>query len=976
LLASFPARNSELWLHLARGRSIAGGNLAWGSAADLNWIYDLVIYGLYVAFGGPGLVLIKALLVAATGLIVLRLCLVKESWRIAGFGTALALLALGTRLPLLPSTISCFLLAVALLLLELRAAIPGHSVSGWLPPWPLLVLFILWANLDSWFVVGLGVVALVEIGRGVDLAGQGKAMDWPRLFGSFLILAAVCLLNPGHVHAFTVSADLTLKPYWEFLRDQGARPVSIAYGILLVLGGAAFALDLRAARWQWLLPWLALAALSCAVARAIPFFAVVGGPALAWTLQDLYARRWDRAWRQLSLGRSVLEAGQILTGVLLLFLPLCAWPGWLQTPPFEPRLWTIETPATLEVGARQTQRWLDDGKLGTGKRGLHLSPETAAAFAWFCPQDDGLFDESLSAILRGDDSPTTDWRQQMHDQHINHVIVYDPDPSRFYKSMVRLLEAPREWPLLYVEGYMAVFGWRDPLEPPYPFQELDWNRLAFAPDAEKKAPAKAAVLAPEPREWYEALWKPAPRRSVDAAEATQRLMHAQYLQAAAPPRHLVDWEASQIGALVIAVPGWSGGVLPLFDARMRLTYLDPLPAQSGARLDTLPIPDQIAHLLQSTFTLQRDDTPPALLFLAIRAARRALAVNPENPQPYLILGECYLRLLRSTRERMWARNMPELGELRRAQASAALHHAITLKPDFAQAHLLLAGLYRDLNYFDLMLDHMRIYRELVDQAGPPPGVDAEEFRAQQLRGQEELRRLAAAVEKQENTYEVATSGMTTVERARYAGQQGLMGKSLALLLSSDIAAFGESGAKMELELLLRTGRAQDAYEWSSEVKNTLGPSAYYWLRTQALAASGEYRLARDECELLAQTVSASPPGQPSRFREAMAGTVGQRILEEQPAARSLPNSVKQALDRAHWIGRITSYARSLRGEADMMVLRGLLALEEGDVMEAESLFNQSLTYWISEEAALAGNGLDFNGRPVAQGYSDLIARSR
>ena len=40
--------------------------------------------------------------------------------------------------------------------------------SGWLPPWPLVVLFLAWANTDRGFVVGLGVVAAVMAGRTLD----------------------------------------------------------------------------------------------------------------------------------------------------------------------------------------------------------------------------------------------------------------------------------------------------------------------------------------------------------------------------------------------------------------------------------------------------------------------------------------------------------------------------------------------------------------------------------------------------------------------------------------------------------------------------------------------------------------------------------------------------------------------------------------------------------------------------------------
>jgi hypothetical protein len=48
------------------------------------------------------------------------------------------------------------------------------------------------------------------------------------------------------------------------------------------------------------------------------------------------------------------------------------------------------------------------------------------------------------------------------------------------------------------------------------------------------------------------------------------------------------------------------------------------------------------------------------------------------------------------------------------------------------------------------------------------------------------------------------------------------------------------------------------------------------------------------------------------------------------------------------------------------VLRGLLALERGDVRRAESLFRGSLRVWGSAQLAARGEGIDFPGRRVAE----------
>src|SRR5262245_2803987 len=64
LLASFPARNSDLWMHLAAGRDLAHAPFS-GTLPPFGptWLADLLFFALYSAVGGPGLVLLKALLV-------------------------------------------------------------------------------------------------------------------------------------------------------------------------------------------------------------------------------------------------------------------------------------------------------------------------------------------------------------------------------------------------------------------------------------------------------------------------------------------------------------------------------------------------------------------------------------------------------------------------------------------------------------------------------------------------------------------------------------------------------------------------------------------------------------------------------------------------------------------------------------------------------------------------------------------------
>src|SRR5262249_31827682 len=75
LCASFVARNSDIWMHLASGRLLAQGNYRFGVDpfayttegvywTNHAWLFDLIAYGLYQTIGGVGLVLVKAAVVA------------------------------------------------------------------------------------------------------------------------------------------------------------------------------------------------------------------------------------------------------------------------------------------------------------------------------------------------------------------------------------------------------------------------------------------------------------------------------------------------------------------------------------------------------------------------------------------------------------------------------------------------------------------------------------------------------------------------------------------------------------------------------------------------------------------------------------------------------------------------------------------------------------------------------------------------
>src|SRR5260370_27485542 len=147
------------------------------------------------------MVLAKVLLTVGIALVLFRLSRIDEGWWLAATCTALALLAMSLRLFLQPATVSYLFLALTLWALRAPDRETEESrLRAWLPPWRLLALFVAWAHVDRWFMLGLAIVALVWLGRMLDVAKEkGAALLVslsPRLLVSLSLLAAGGPLHP------------------------------------------------------------------------------------------------------------------------------------------------------------------------------------------------------------------------------------------------------------------------------------------------------------------------------------------------------------------------------------------------------------------------------------------------------------------------------------------------------------------------------------------------------------------------------------------------------------------------------------------------------------------------------------------------------------------------------------------------------------------------------------------------------------
>jgi hypothetical protein len=1005
LLASTPARNSDLWLHLASGRALVRGQSPLGTDpfasttagifwANHAWLGDALLYALYEIGDGVLLVVAKAVLLA--GLAALFFCFRRRGARagMLAVAAACAVLALGPWLSLQPALLSLPGVTLTLYLLERPSLLDGpRAERARLWRWLLVPLFALWANLDGWFLLGPVLVALYALGESLRRLAGGAGSVRPGELRAMTLLAlaglAACFLTPYPSHTFAWPTPLGLSHAEQVLMSdpagQGlvaspfvphsalpfafAGPGGWAYCLLLAAGAASFILCRGALHPGRLLVWLALAALSVYQARAIPFFAVAAGPILALNLQERF--RAMTLTEQTRRFQTAVRIAGALAGLALLVL---AWPGWFQPAPYQPRRWAVEPDESMVRLARQIEKGHKEQRFRPDRFALTFSPEAANYLAWFCPSELGfldsrwpLFDGAAEDFVRmrrcllppnGQD-PDPQLGSLLDAHRIDRIVLYDPDYGRTVRAFRCLLLDGEEWELLNLEGDAALFGRRSAGDASSPWKPLDLKQAAYHPEPDHRAPL-TAPRAPQPPGLFDSFWRARDDRSADRAEAALYLVYFDLMA----ERERPDLGAQQLLALATGLVGSAPGGEPAgASAALALRlHLTPLSTQNAGGTG-----QQAAEAFAAGFLASHDRGPLEALLLAVRAARRALAANPDDPGAYLLLGEAYVRLASQTRERSWRATLPPLAALRHAQALAALEQAALLRPDLDRAHALLVQLYYDDGQLDRALEHLRARARIAGPEGAEMRADADT--------------MESLVKRSEKVYEANVADKTdpskVFRRASLAARHGLSRKALEMLLESHPAVFGDAGVRLQLDLMMQAGRAFEVRAWlEPQHEAVLGFTPYHSLRAEADAACGDYAGADAELDVLGEKVRqvGISPKQLAPVRAAVALRVGSATLARPDFAAGPAGLAGTGFAQFDALRPLAGPADLLRQEADIRVFRGLLALESGAVEDAGQHFRAALEVWGGDGPAATGAGLDFPTRPIAQYGLRLLER--
>jgi hypothetical protein len=1018
LTAFFPVYNSDFFQQAALGRLIVQGQyLPWTGTDPLsftsegvywvnhNWLYDIIVYAIYQIpqIGGIVLVVLKALMLTLLAELMLRIARRPgASLWVPALCVALAVLTMSPRVFLQPACVSFFFVGVTLWLLQRPRSTGGHPLRswGWLPP-----LFLLWVNLDDWFVLGPVTVALYLAGEWMErrvTRNPSETSTPEQLRTLALVLGTAilaCLINPYHVWTFTIPPQLGLSPVAGTVQDDpafrtfflspfgpnyfqpraGLTVAGMAYFPLLGLGVLSFALAWPKVRGWRVAIWLGFALLSVWHARAIPFFAVVAGPITALNCLDFADRRG-------ALSPQAAVGGRWASLLVALALLVATIPGWMQTEPYRMRHigWGVNPDPSLERLAQRICHKIDDHELKPDLHWFNTSSEAANYLAWYCPGQKTFYDQrlvpaveaakefvdvrrSLGAADDDSNAPHRAWPDVFNKYDIHYVLHQEGDRLRPSTALQRILSRPEEWGQLvglFPVGGACAFGWQDPAKPERRFDPrgLPLTKLAFGTDCEA-APLTRAPQDPRRHEWWEGLWRVDSSRPVEAIDGQMYLNLYDQLKLRRDRVFYDQWTRLQRQPWVV---GMVVGPLPL------TTYV------------RMTIPERPEFL-----RLQEDDAPPAPLYLALRATRRALHDHPDDARTWLQIARIYKTLHHGTRERVFAPS--ELHLIRQTQMLAALHRAIDLDPDLGEAHLMLAEVYggtllqyvlgpRDpragrprrqfianSRYLDLSLKHMRELQRIHSLRGRQATDSEETFNKQAKAFADQIGRLEDELEKRKKDYRIRSEGghISVIDKAALARALGLAETALEELdraRSQDLTEQTEQGTigvggVLKLELMLDMGRLEQVRELLAlegtareDLRRGLGlyfevdMPAYDWLRLLLTAAEGDYQEAD---KLLGGALDDLRGPRAVRTRQEFAFQVVRNLFPA-PFPDTMVVSGLGAMGLPVRLWSVTSmhghdYSVRLRlREAELLTLRGWLALEVGAVEDAQRYLSDAL----------------------------------
>lgn len=1037
--AFYPVRNADFFLHAASGRLLAQGGYEFGVDpftlagedtywANHSWLFDWTIYQVYnLDTSGKSLVLLKALLVVCVvGLMLYGARARGRSLFVPVVCTTFALLAISPYLDLGPTLLSYLFLAVVVLVIDSQEREPSSEPPSSRSLWVLPGLMVLWVNTDQWFFLGPLLIGLWLLGRAGSSILSSRKDDGVPLARLALILAVsvgATLLNP-HLHRAwvlppglglsaggeTISQDdhfrgLFRSPFAEdyFEPTAGLSAGGMAYFVLLLLGALSFVAGRRALHVPRLLCSLAMALLAAYHARAIPFFAIVAAP--------IFARNFLEATSPISDGepaRPEPERGspglRILWGIVGLILIAGSLPGWLQAKPRYLRHvgWGVQADPVLESAAREVSKlasWHRERMPDSPVVFFNTHPDVGPYLAWFSPgqrwyldrrlqADEGAirdYEQVLESLSTDDFKKESTWRNVFRGRKVPYLIFHDDDLFGHDLMLQRLVGSAREWVPLYQQGGIGIFAWRDLKAGSLTqvFDEARWDvkGLAFG-DEPLKAPAEGVTAQPGSARWYEILWHPDKPRPPEAQQARMYVLQHHLSNQNRRDAVSIQW----MSIMMARVLAQTASTAPMGEGpgyALRASILAGLvPTQRDHRQ---PLQNQLNYLSGELaglyFQIAPDASSMASLFLALRSARQALAINPDDAQTHLLLGQTYFQFARATRERGRSQGVPHLTEIRRVQAIASLQQALKLDADLVEAHRLLSFLYDELGFLDLLVKHRKEWHRCLKAEPLKPGDNAKDREDLLKQLEEENPLLDKELKQRLDTFELSSANMPPGQKAAIAlsrGRDQPLGLALTAfeilrnlkaeeLVVQQGAHTDPQAAEMLFRLHFFLGNLHEVREgltpnWRTvlRVDGDLQIPLYQWFHLLLASASGDYT--GFDRHIADRITELERP----RYDAMMKGEVGMyaaRLQGQGPGggwATLLGTSMLThplVIQNAMILGQRMIELEGM--EATWIALRGWMALEAGANADARKALEQVMASRWPPARLLAALGLEW-----------------
>jgi tetratricopeptide (TPR) repeat protein len=668
-----------------------------------------------------------------------------------------------------PSTWGLLLLAIEMLCLH-RAYNEGRRRAlYWLVP-----IFLLWANLDESFLMGLLILAGAACGRildgraaesliqpapipelndGAAIEARGLSRRPVGLSTGLVVLAmciAVCLINPTTQWIFVAVTSpfqrlfgsqtevfkiAETSFFGEQIRKQyptSYQWLAVYYLIIVALGLISFLLNARRFSWSRFLPF-AIAAAGWGTFRGFgQEFAAVFAAVAALNGQEWYQDRFGTEGRLGARWTIWSTGGRLVTLAVLFFCVGVAITGWRKSPE-EPRFGFSYDPAEFPFEAADYLARREDitGNIlnSTAAQGDALIWRAFPARRTFIDGRAHLFSDDLLEehrqvrnAVRDDDTKV--WKPAFDKYGISAVMIDSATAPRTYE---RLMQSGN-WIPFYDDGRAVMFGRADASEPD--LTTFKNNRLEPELRAYRvSAPVPSAERPPTPTTWIDDIFR-------------NRLL---------------------------------GRAQPHTSSAVRWLQGGPAGDSNQATL-----PD------------------PARCLLAIREARTALAKNPDDWVAYRLLEASY-RVLMQQETAMLARiplnaeNAAKISTLvpsldllntRFRQRVTALNYAIQTTPppktpesrrEVQSLHLSLFQLFIQAGYVDMARDQLQSALDLL------PSSEASNDAALQYRKQlDQLKQRCTQIE--ENMMDLQLERQAgPIEKAIFARGQGAIGLALGEL---------------------------------------------------------------------------------------------------------------------------------------------------------------------------------------------------